>query len=406
VENPNNVLQEDLQLPSGMTALLNGTLARQALTDATLLRNLSLVSDETQWIGSLNDRGDLDYGNIANPRNNDVSDAFNNMAEVRFLADEALKLAEEFQAAGTLQNRSQLMQAYENAGMAYARIGELWDDFVFSDRAEAAPPIGKAQIPAQFDKAIAYYDKALEHATALNNTDKRREILALRARAKWVRAARQKISGGASPLVNDAGAVADAQAFFATNPSPDWKFEWLFSGATGNNTFGNDVTQRLEQRVTNDYVVPTADGRRVASVRLQDPISGEVDPVLLNTITNFTAAGDYPSITVVSARELRLILAEAALAAGDNATFTTQINAIRALNGLPAYSGQVPALDLLKHMRRVNLFFQGKRLYDMYRFGIQSPQWLTSSNAFRAPGTLFPIGFTEQISNCHIVGTC
>lgn len=405
VSNPNNVLQEDLEKPVSAAALVNGTAARLALGDAALQRSLALLSDETVWVGSLNDRGDLDFGNFS-PRSADISDHFNDVAEARWMADEAVEYLERFEAEGTLPSRQLLARAYVNSGMAYTRIGEFFDDFVFSDRGEAQPPIGKAQIPAQFDKAIGFYDKALTVATELGDAPLQREILALRARTKHARALRDKLAGAADPLVYDAGAVADAEAFLATGAPANWVFQWTFDANIGNNTFGNDINQRLEQRFSDEYVVPTADGRRTASVKLPDPITGEVDPRLARTITDFIAAGNYPAQVVVSAREMHLILAEAALAQGDEAGFAEHVNLLRVGDGLPAYTGQIPALEMLQHERRVNLFGQMRRFLDMYRFGIVDSRWVPAADARVSPGTLFPIGFTESISNCYIVGTC
>ena len=65
---------------------------------------------------------------------------------------------------------------------------------------------------------------------------------------------------------------------------------------------------------------------------------------------------------------MHLILAENSLANGDNAGFTTHINHIRAMDGLTEYSGQIDAQEMLLHTRRVNLFLQGRRLSDHYRF--------------------------------------
>ena len=109
-----------------------------------------------------------------------------------------------------------------------------------------------------------------------------------------------------------------------------------------------------------------------------DPVTNAVDPVLTAAITECcikgtqNGNGDLVPMTIVSAREMYLILAENALAQGNTAAFTTNINAIRAFNSLPAYSGTPAARDMLIHERLVNLWLQGRRLSDMYRFGIKS----------------------------------
>jgi len=409
VDNPNNVAQEDLEKPASAPALVNGTASLLQNWDAAFQRSHALLSDESIWIGSLNDRGDLDFGNISF-RSSDVGDAYSTLARLRWMADESVGLIEGFNTAGTLSNRLLLARAYFLAGMAYGRIAEHFEDFVLSDRKNAAPPIGAANMGQVWAKSIEYHDKALTVATALNNLDLRREILASRARTKHARAvgAVLKALPTQTPLVNDAGAVADAEAFLATNPPGAWTFQWNFSSELGSNAFASDMNNRLEQRISNVYIVPTADNRRVGSVRFQDPITGAVDPVVKGTIDAWivTATRDFGPHVVTSAREMRLILAEAALARGDQAAFTTQINAIRTLNSLPAYSGQIPAVEMLKHTRQSSLFFMTRRLHDQYRFGVPSAEWIPTAQVRVSPGKLFPIGYTETVTNCYILGSC
>jgi len=119
----------------------------------------------------------------------------------------------------------------------------------------------------------------------------------------------------------------------------------------------------------------------------------------------FAAGGLDASMTEASAREMHLILAENELATnGDTPTFRAQINAVRSLDGLPDYTGQVTAMAILEHERQVNLLFQGRRLADHYRFGSKDPLWLSNSTTVSKPGTLFPITITEIRSNPNVSG--
>jgi starch-binding outer membrane protein, SusD/RagB family len=99
---------------------------------------------------------------------------------------------------------------------------------------------------------------------------------------------------------------------------------------------------------------------------------------------------------------MHLILAEDALQKNNQADFRTHINNIRAMDGLTPYTGQIPAMDMLRHTRRVNLFLMGLRLNDMYRFGIRDPHWRPNSDAFARPGTLLPITIIEIRANPHL----
>ena len=78
---------------------------------------------------------------------------------------------------------------------------------------------------------------------------------------------------------------------------------------------------------------------------------------------------------------------------------------IGAMTEWTAASG-VTARDMLIHERRTRLFMTGRRLADMYRFGIQSDTWDPGSVAMTRPGTLYPIPSSEVDANCLLNGSC
>ena len=53
----------------------------------------------------------------------------------------------------------------------------------------------------------------------------------------------------------------------------------------------------------------------------------------------------------------------------------------------------------------MQLVFQGRRLLDMYRFGVKDPRWVANSVAFRKPGCLLPIPLIEREANKLITST-
>ena len=112
--------------------------------------------------------------------------------------------------------------------------------------------------------------------------------------------------------------------------------------------------------------------------------------------------GVYPPLTLASTRMMHIILAENALAGGNDATFTEHINYIRAMDGLTPFSGQIDNMDMLQHMRRVTVLLQGLRLADMYRWDISAPKWEGSSDAVKCPGVMLPISIIERRANEHI----
>ena len=166
------------------------------------------------------------------------------------------------------------------------------------------------------------------------------------------------------------------------------------------NSLAGQVNERRELQFGPDYVNVDEDSFITDHI-FMDPIDGGVDARYLATVTEFKDNTNFSALTLTSATEMRLILAEAALASGDLATFTTEINTVRA--GLGQFDGDMAAaMDLLKHERRANLFLQYKRLQDMYRFGEVSATWLAGSKAMTTPGTMLPITLIEIRSNPNI----
>ena len=103
--------------------------------------------------------------------------------------------------------------------------------------------------------------------------------------------------------------------------------------------------------------------------------------------------------TIISAKEMHLILAEAALAAGNNAEVRNRINALRTLEAQPQWDGTTPdARTMLIYSRQVNLYLQGRRLADMYRFGIKDDKWLPANIASRK-SCFMPIPAIERRTN-------
>jgi hypothetical protein len=280
-----------------------------------------------------------------------------------------------------------------------------------------------------YDTAVVYLDRGLTVATATNNVPLRTQILAMRARAKYSKALWEKLNPPtpqgatpqpvANPLVNDAGASADAVAALALMGGADFTLALTPTPASvdGNvvpniNNLGNDLNVRREVRIGEAYGTPdpAAQGQnRVLVVggqpviALNDPVSGQPDLALRARVSTLINAGLVVPMIVISAREMHLILAEAALAQGNLPEFTARVNAVRAFTpGLPAYTGAGPApQELLAHMRRVNLYMQGRRLADMYRFGQRDQRWQQTSFAYTRRGCFFPITQTERTSNLN-----
>jgi hypothetical protein len=99
------------------------------------------------------------------------------------------------------------------AAVSHITIGDNFDDFVRHPiRTKPAAPVGEANM--RMDSAIVYLDRSLVIAKALSNTDQSQTRLTragevLDGRLAHAQPAR---TTPANPLVNDAGANADATA--------------------------------------------------------------------------------------------------------------------------------------------------------------------------------------------------
>ena len=394
VENPNNLQEENLSAASSARALAAGAAATVSRSLGAIYGPYHTVTDEVSWRGSRDAWLQLDLGNIADPANEFTDDAFRYVGEGRWMADEAIRRLEGFDAANQLldtrgrSDRAPLARAYFYGAVSYMTIADMFDDFSLSDRREAAPPVGEAQMVTFYDKAITYLDKGLAVAEAVKNLALQNEILAARARAKYSRALWSKLHPTIVPnaLVNDPAANADA-TLLLSRAAPDFRVVVALENDdiayAGEASLAYNINQRAELRIAPAFAT------------LVDPITNERDPVMEEAIDALSEDYVYQRITIASAREMHLILAEAALAANDIPNFTLHINRLRALDGLTPWGGQIPALEILKHSRKVNLFLQGRRLADMYRFGEQSPQWSANSTAALSPGTFFPVTCIE-----------
>ena len=399
VENPNNLIEGDLTNPAAASAMANGLEASVTRAQGQILKIYATASDELTWVGSRDAFQQLDFGNTTNPFNEFTDGAFPFVAEARWLADNFVGRLEAFQSEGSLTEPENLVRTYLYKAVIYTTIADMFDDFAFSDRTEASPPVGSDNMSSLYDAAIDALNKGM---ALTSDGELTAQLMSMRARVKYSKALWGKLNpvgnvNTSDPLVNDAGALADAEAALAMM-TPDWRFELdADAGAGLANDTGGWVNSRLEMVFSDVYVQRTADGTKVDWVAFVDMIDGVVHPFLGSFIPTWVADRDYPDMTITSAREMHLIIAEAALASGGD--FTSAINALRSLDGLSEYSGQVDAQDLLIESRQANLFIQGRRLADMYRFGLTSPNWIPESDAVRTPGSFLPITAIEIRAN-------
>lgn len=406
VENPNTVVDEDIRNDGAAASVANGALYTVQSGWDMMLGLYALVSDELHAVGQFPPDYWLDWGTPDDPSNEFVDQAVPELATGRWMADEAIHILDSLAAAGELTDSTHLARSYLYGAFAYVTIADWMDDFTLSDRKQAAPPIGPENMHTLYDTAIQYVAAGLE---IVSSGELARNLLAMRARAQHARAVWDMV--GTIPinvtnngLVSDADAVEAAMDALARDAS-DWRYQFQFTPATQQSLTGEWNNDRQATRFGDDYVNPTADDRSAESIALMDPIDGIADPRLERFILQeFQPSVEYPDLTVLSARELHLIIAEDALAKDDSTTFANEINAVRRLEGLTDWTVASPiaARDMLIHERQVNLILQGHRLNDMYRFGIKSRYWEPTRSAYTTPGTFFRLPISVIETNCYL----
>lgn len=412
IKNPNAVTEDAIATASAAaTSLVNGLFGAVNAAGNQIVGTTGAVADELTWVGSREYWNLLDGGDAGDPLNEYTNGQFSYLTQARWLANYAIPKLEGYDKTtpSSLRNRNDLAQAYFLGAMTYVLIGENYEDFIISsDRTVNGAPIGEANMRSMFDSAVVNLDKGLVVAQATNNTALQARILGLRARAKFSKAVWTSLRAPrgfpAQPLINDAGANADALAALAVmgNNNFRYRFDVVVQNNGGYFSTGFEMNSRLEIRAGSRYINTSGTGTRPidgpAGIKLVDPVTGLMDPVTLANIDECCrqATGQLVGWTATSAREMLLILAEAALATNNTAEFTTRINAVRAVNALPAWTGTPSARNMLLHTRSVSLFLQGRRMTDHYRFNDRADRWLTTRGIRPC---FFPISYDERQQN-------
>jgi hypothetical protein len=406
VDNPNNVNAESLVDPASATNQVNGVLAALTRGANQLVGHVATASDELSWSGSLDGVDRLNRGFVRDPYNEFLNDATSGMSQARFMAARTITQLEAFRAANKLVDVSQLALANLYAAVTYDYIANHYDNFVIASvERDAGADIGPTKMVSLYDSVEAAATRGLAVAPA-TSTLLRGQLLAMRARAKFDRAIWQMLNPSgkapANPLVADQGAADDAVAALALLGSDARLSLIVQNGMSYGNCFLPSCTNSRKEVLFNPALGVYNFTTKALTVNIKDPISGVADPVIAGLMTEFVNGNLLTTLVATSSRDMRLIAAEVALGKGNTTEFATQINALRALNALPAWTGaagQPTAKDLLIHERRVTLYLQGRRLNDMYRFGIVDPSWSATADAMVCPGSEFPITDNERQTN-------
>jgi hypothetical protein len=157
----------------------------------------------------------------------------------------------------------------------------MFDDAAISDRTVAGANLGEPQMVQMYDSALKWLNAAEPLATGSNRAD----VLGMRARVKFDRAVWLKLNPAgtvpASPLVNDAGAVADATAALAAM-SGDYFFDLLTDGNNSGDDASGGVGFEMNSRVEHTpdsaaFVRIDLTNKKPVAITAKDPVDGSLD---------------------------------------------------------------------------------------------------------------------------------
>lgn len=414
VENPNTLEEQQLNEPTSAAPMVGGLQSAVTRGLGYIYAPYSSASDELIWVGTRDAYANLSRGNIANPNNEFTDLAFTYVAEAEWTAREFVGRLEGFQEEGTLPDEQLLARAYLYGAIIKTTVGDMFSNWAFSDQREAGEPLGEENMTQLYDQALGWVNSGLELDSNFQT-----ELQAMKARILFSRSAWDKVHPAgdvntSNPLVSNQAAADAARAALDMMENEDFAYALP---VTSNGDFESYVADQINQRQeiapdTTVYVESvSSDGKVVDNVTFEDPVDEVVHPYLQDVITSkYSGQGtQFQDIKIVSAREMHLIIAEVALANGNTGAFDTAINNLRDLDGLSDYDGPsegVGRQELLEDSRQANLYLQGRRLTDMYRFEDPSPGadqgWIEASPAVQNPGTFFPLTGTEIRSNPNL----
>lgn len=402
VSNPNSLTEEDVTSPSSAAGIKNGLLNSLMVGTGWVYASTSTISDEIYWTGSYESYKTYNEGRIDFESNEITVAGFPNISRARYMADLAIATISEFDTNNELEDRSILAKVYLYSALVRITIADSYDNFVFSNKQETSAAIGEDNMSQLYDQAIDHATSALTVAQAINDETLEAQAYGLRARAKHAKGVWEllnpKGTTPSDPVVTGTGASADAMEALALM-SNDYKATFDYNSAQLTNYLANQVNSRGEISL---LPATTASRDGVTYEAIDDPKTGTIDPRfedIRNDFLNTSAyTENYSPLTWLSWREMHLIIAEEYIGV-NNIEARNHINTVRDEDGLPNVTVADDLVQFIEHERRANLYLQGRRLNDMYRFGSSSPAWLPGEDAVTTPGTLLPIPSNETLAN-------
>ncbi len=379
VKNPGRILDDDLNTSRGVGSLVTGMSADFSAGYDDLSFTTARMSDEIVGSGSYFSTGRYRRGLY------DSEDSNPYWAEVqraRWVAEAGLirmREIEGYQFEGNVETA----RAYLFAGLANRWFGENFCQTVFSEpySDENPGPGGEVDTGDAMDREAAFRRAIpLLNAAIQNGGSSGRQDIVSAAQ------------GGLAQVYLGLGEMQNAVAN-AAKVSTDFVFSAAYSSNSGRETsqIWNETHGRHEISAWGTLAGTVGAGDpRTPWTDCSDPSNGCPSGNGADGETTHYRQEKYPTrdddIPLVKGTEMRLIEAEAALAAGDLATAMAKVNEVRAHHGLDALEsdGSIGSItggeggganptsmsgwDILDRERHLTLWLEGRRLWDLHRW--------------------------------------
>jgi starch-binding outer membrane protein, SusD/RagB family len=379
----------------------NGAEGALQLSFDDLIQVTELLSDEIESTSTWIDWEDISEGRLRHdwPTAGSFSDPQNQILRARFAAQSAQDRVQTVLGAGAATSplRAQVLLVDALADLLLA-TGYCESPL----KADA----GRSPDTELFKQAVTKFTAGLSAAQAITGDDA--------AKTKWTNVAYAGRARANLMAGNYAAAKADAQAVAA-----GFQYNAIFAEGAGStqSTTGQQFNQNRNrsgglrrmyhtrvhvidsvgtgEAYLRDWFDPTKDDKRMAVTRKAGQL-GVNNRFAYFGITKY--ADRAAPIRMLSKIESTLIEAEVAYRANDFATEATLLNSLRTraavgLPAIPAPANATAARDALLNERMAELFVEGSRMQDLYRFGLVT-QILGPARA-----TKLPLSQTEILNN-------
>ena len=384
VSTPGQVSDEALNEPAAVAPLVNGmarTLSRAlgwiAYTDGAITREIVAAGSQNGLIFGITLKqraGDLD------PDLEETNEHWKLAQQARWQAEDGARRMRDVLGADFAKSAS-AAQALVFAGFANRLLGENMCDGVID-----GGPIEPRRV--YFERAQTAFSEAITIAAAANNPTLERAARAGRASVRvWL---------------NDwPGAMADAGAI----PS-NFVYQAIYSALEleqYNRIFWSNANMALRAHSVvgtfyESYYTSTRDPRTPWSTNPAFPRGTQNVPWLFQTKYDKQSS----PMNLVSGREMRLIVAEGVLRAGDWTGALASINQLRAEVGVVPWTATniAETWTALGRERGIELWLEGRRLGDLYRLKTGGVPGQFDDMTGR--DLCYPIGLSEMNSNPNL----